>query len=194
VSLSHTEFVIQCTPRSGYGLLVPVHLNRIIYNIILCFSAQENKKSTKDGHDASSTDSKSTTETVLSIGDSSSSPPHSDIDFHTSKLPQNKTDTTTTTNSTTESGSASSESVTRPTSAPVSSWADLFRTSSSKQPGNKVESAAGVAQKEPVKENSVKKVDEPVPTVIAIAEDKRAIRIAGTEYSDHSKKQECLYC
>ncbi|XP_031571370.1 ubiquitin carboxyl-terminal hydrolase 10-like isoform X2 [Actinia tenebrosa] len=146
-------------------------------------TGQENKKSCKEGHDASSTDSKSTTETVLSIGDSSSSPPQSDVDFHTNKLPQNISDTTTTTanNNTTETSSIPNEATNKPSNAaPVSLWADLFRKPSSKQPASKVETNNVVStQKEAIKDNNVKKV-ESVPIVIDIAEDKRAIRIAET--------------
>lgn len=149
--------------------------------MFLCLG-QENKKSSKEGHDASSTDSKSTTETVLSIGDSSSSPPQSDVDFHTNKQPQNNSDATATANNscTKETGSTPNETTSKPTNAaPVSLWADLFRTPSSKQPANKVETNNVVIQKEPVKDNNVKKVEESVQIVIDIAEDKRAIRIAG---------------
>lgn len=148
--------------------------------MFLCLG-QENKKSSKEGHDASSTDSKSTTETVLSIGDSSSSPPQSDVDFHTNKQPQNNSDATATANnSTKETGSTPNETTSKPTNAaPVSLWADLFRTPSSKQPANKVETNNVIIQKEPVKDNNVKKVEESVQIVIDIAEDKRAIRIAG---------------
>ncbi|KAK3707970.1 hypothetical protein QZH41_010727, partial [Actinostola sp. cb2023] len=125
--------------------------------------AQESK--TKEGHDTSSTDSKSTTETVLTAGDTSSSSAQSDVDLRSNKV----------TVAVSKSDSEITPKVTKP---PVSSWADLFRNSSPKQTGAKSAVAPVMAPVGAGKENNVSKVEEPAPSVIVVGEDKRASRIA----------------